>query len=93
VQTGHLIPLEMKMYGNLGKPKQYRLYHVSITLYGIRIMKILYITRRHAMYFIDYKTHSPLNFPKHIHIVNEECIKKKKRVYHILEKRFLLMPA
>jgi hypothetical protein len=76
VQTGHLIPLEMKMFGNLGEPKQYRLYHVSITLYGIRIMKILYNTRQHAMYFTDYKTHSAPNFPMHIHIVNENVYKK-----------------
>jgi hypothetical protein len=91
VYTGHLLPFEIKMFGNPGEPKQCRLYHVSITLYGIKIMKVLYITREHAMYFVKYKTHSAPNFPKHIHIVNDNVY--KKYIYYILQKTFLLMPA
>jgi len=76
VSTCHLLPLEMKIFGNLWEPQQCRLYHVSITLYGIRIMKILCITRQHAMYFVKYETHSAPNFPKQIHIVNDNIYKK-----------------
>jgi len=39
-------------------------------------MKILYITRQHAMYFVKYKTHSAPNFPKYIHIVNDNLYTK-----------------
>lgn len=39
-------------------------------------MKMLYITLKHAMYFVKYKTHSALNSPKHTHIVNGNVYKK-----------------